>query len=190
MHIVCPWHGWEFHLADGTHVIDRRALQNFDVDRANGERSMSQSEAASFEALASAIAGPCAHAIEQDRIDAIPNDSLGQVFAAWFGCSPRRLRRAGPRPFGRNSGVTPTDVDDRLQRAARNRRARGLRVRGLAGDVGHRPPHARIARQRIGQRGRMNTGSQLSRSRQRGVRHHDAAAHATSRRSSATTRIS
>jgi nitrite reductase (NADH) small subunit len=24
MHIVCPWHGWEFHLADGTHVIDSR----------------------------------------------------------------------------------------------------------------------------------------------------------------------
>jgi nitrite reductase/ring-hydroxylating ferredoxin subunit len=24
MHIVCPWHGWEFHLADGTHVIDAR----------------------------------------------------------------------------------------------------------------------------------------------------------------------
>jgi nitrite reductase (NADH) small subunit len=24
MHIICPWHGWEFHLADGTHVIDSR----------------------------------------------------------------------------------------------------------------------------------------------------------------------
>ena len=24
MHIVCPWHGWEFHLKDGVHVIDKR----------------------------------------------------------------------------------------------------------------------------------------------------------------------
>jgi nitrite reductase/ring-hydroxylating ferredoxin subunit len=24
MHIVCPWHGWEFHLTDGVHVIDKR----------------------------------------------------------------------------------------------------------------------------------------------------------------------
>jgi nitrite reductase (NADH) small subunit len=32
MHIVCPWHGWEFHLVDGTHVIDRRQrLRKFPV---------------------------------------------------------------------------------------------------------------------------------------------------------------
>lgn len=32
MHIVCPWHGWEFHLKDGCHVIDRRRrLQKYDV---------------------------------------------------------------------------------------------------------------------------------------------------------------
>jgi nitrite reductase (NADH) small subunit len=24
MHIICPWHGWEFHLKDGVHVIDKR----------------------------------------------------------------------------------------------------------------------------------------------------------------------
>ena len=24
MHIVCPWHGYEFHLSDGYHVADRR----------------------------------------------------------------------------------------------------------------------------------------------------------------------
>lgn len=24
MHIVGPWHGWEFHLEDGVLVIDRR----------------------------------------------------------------------------------------------------------------------------------------------------------------------
>jgi nitrite reductase/ring-hydroxylating ferredoxin subunit len=32
MHIVCPWHGWEFHLADGTHIIDRRhRLKKYNV---------------------------------------------------------------------------------------------------------------------------------------------------------------
>ena len=32
MHIVCPWHGWEFHLKDGTHVIDgRQRLKKYDV---------------------------------------------------------------------------------------------------------------------------------------------------------------
>jgi nitrite reductase (NADH) small subunit len=32
MHIVCPWHGWEFHLTDGTHVIDKRhRLRKYDV---------------------------------------------------------------------------------------------------------------------------------------------------------------
>src|SRR5262249_11747715 len=37
MHIVCPWHGYEFHLADGTHVIDRRLrLQKFDVIERDG----------------------------------------------------------------------------------------------------------------------------------------------------------
>jgi nitrite reductase (NADH) small subunit len=37
IHIVCPWHGWEFHLVDGTHVIDRRQrLRKFPVV-ANGD---------------------------------------------------------------------------------------------------------------------------------------------------------
>jgi nitrite reductase (NADH) small subunit len=32
LHIVCPWHGWEFHLTDGTHVIDsRHRLKKYDV---------------------------------------------------------------------------------------------------------------------------------------------------------------
>src|SRR5260370_21751853 len=30
MHIVCPWHGYEIHLADGVHVADKRIrLQKF-----------------------------------------------------------------------------------------------------------------------------------------------------------------
>ena len=32
MHIVCPWHGWEFHLKDGCHVIDpRHRLKKYSV---------------------------------------------------------------------------------------------------------------------------------------------------------------
>jgi nitrite reductase (NADH) small subunit len=38
MHIVCPWHGYEFHLSDGCHVIDRRLrLKKYDVVKRNGE---------------------------------------------------------------------------------------------------------------------------------------------------------
>jgi nitrite reductase/ring-hydroxylating ferredoxin subunit len=32
LHIVCPWHGYEFHLSDGKHVRDPRVrLQKFAV---------------------------------------------------------------------------------------------------------------------------------------------------------------
>ena len=38
MHIVCPWHGYEFHISDGTHVCDKRLrLQKFQVLEKNGE---------------------------------------------------------------------------------------------------------------------------------------------------------
>jgi nitrite reductase (NADH) small subunit len=38
MHIVCPWHGWEFHLEDGAHVIDdRHRLKKYDVIERGGE---------------------------------------------------------------------------------------------------------------------------------------------------------
>ena len=38
MHIVCPWHGYEFHLADGVHVADERIkLQKFNVIERDGE---------------------------------------------------------------------------------------------------------------------------------------------------------
>ena len=34
----CPWHGWEFHLKDGCHVIDRRhKLKKYDVIERGGE---------------------------------------------------------------------------------------------------------------------------------------------------------
>ncbi len=38
MHIVCPWHGYEYHLKDGTHVCNPRVrLQKFNVVEKNGE---------------------------------------------------------------------------------------------------------------------------------------------------------
>lgn len=38
VHIVCPWHGYEYHLADGCHVVDRRIrLQKFNVTERDGE---------------------------------------------------------------------------------------------------------------------------------------------------------
>jgi nitrite reductase (NADH) small subunit len=38
IHIICPWHSYEFHLSDGTHVGDKRLrLRKYDVVRRNGE---------------------------------------------------------------------------------------------------------------------------------------------------------
>ena len=38
VHIVCPWHGYEFHLSDGVHVADKRVrLQKFQVTERNGD---------------------------------------------------------------------------------------------------------------------------------------------------------
>jgi nitrite reductase/ring-hydroxylating ferredoxin subunit len=37
MHIVCPWHGYEFHLSNGENVCDKRLkLMKFDVLRRDG----------------------------------------------------------------------------------------------------------------------------------------------------------
>jgi hypothetical protein len=73
---------------------------------------MSESEPCeTFETLASAIAGACAEAIEQDNIDAIPNESLGQIFGAVVRLYAAKAQMGqAVRPFGRNSGVTVTDV--------------------------------------------------------------------------------
>jgi hypothetical protein len=65
-----------------------------------------------FATLASDIAAACAEAIEQDRLDDIPDDSLGQIIGAAVRLYAAKVQRDGqaPRPFGRNSGVTVTDV--------------------------------------------------------------------------------
>jgi nitrite reductase/ring-hydroxylating ferredoxin subunit len=37
IHIVCPWHGYEYHLTDGTHVIDKRLrLKKYEVVTRDG----------------------------------------------------------------------------------------------------------------------------------------------------------
>jgi nitrite reductase (NADH) small subunit len=37
IHIVCPWHGYEFHLSDGVNVSDRRLrLKKFPVRERDG----------------------------------------------------------------------------------------------------------------------------------------------------------
>ena len=37
MHIVCPWHGYEYHLSDGTNVCNPRLrLRKFDVTEREG----------------------------------------------------------------------------------------------------------------------------------------------------------
>lgn len=73
---------------------------------------MSQSESDSdFASLASRIAAACAEAIEHDRLDSIPDDSLGQVIGAAIRLYAAKAQMGNtPRPFGRNSGVTVTDV--------------------------------------------------------------------------------
>jgi nitrite reductase (NADH) small subunit len=37
IHIICPWHGYEFHLSDGVNVCDRRLkLKKFPVRERDG----------------------------------------------------------------------------------------------------------------------------------------------------------
>ena len=73
--------------------------------------SPSDQAAPSFEALASEISALCADAIEADRLGDIPDDSLGQVFASVVRLFAAKAQAGpAPRPFGRNSGVTVTDV--------------------------------------------------------------------------------
>ena len=73
---------------------------------------MSQSERiAGFPDLASDLAAACAEAIETQRLDDIPNDSLGQAFGAIVRLYAAKAQHGeAPRPYGRNAGVTVTDV--------------------------------------------------------------------------------
>jgi hypothetical protein len=74
---------------------------------------MSQSDLTSrpFFDLASDLSARCLDAIERDRLDEISNEDLGQVFASVLRVFAAKAQNGEPvRPFGRNSGVTATDV--------------------------------------------------------------------------------
>jgi hypothetical protein len=73
---------------------------------------MSQSDQdREFATLARDLAAACAEAIEHGSLDSIPNDSLGQVIGAAVRLYAAKAQFGNaPRPYGRNSGVTVTDV--------------------------------------------------------------------------------
>ena len=77
------------------------------------EKSMSKPEAsaAAFATLASELSALCAEAIEHGQLDRIPNDSVGQVFASIVRLYAEKSQNGERiKPFGRNSGVSATDV--------------------------------------------------------------------------------
>jgi hypothetical protein len=64
-----------------------------------------------FSDLASDLAAACAEAIEQGRVAHIPNDAIGQAFGAIVRLYAEKAQLGNAqRPYGRNSGVTVTDV--------------------------------------------------------------------------------
>ncbi len=73
--------------------------------------SRSSSDAHSFSDLASDLSARCLDAVETGRFDDVPSDALGQVFASVVQLFAAKAQ-AGEQvlPFGRNSGVTTTDV--------------------------------------------------------------------------------
>jgi hypothetical protein len=63
--------------------------------------SPSDEAAADFGTLASEISARCADAIEANRLDDIPDDSLGQVFASVVRLFAAKAQAGpAPRPFG------------------------------------------------------------------------------------------
>lgn len=73
--------------------------------------SKSDSPTPDFASLASDLAAACAIAIEAEKLDDIPDDSLGQIIGAAVRVYAAKAQSGNARrPFGRNSGVTVTDV--------------------------------------------------------------------------------
>jgi hypothetical protein len=65
----------------------------------------------SFADLASELSSRLHGALEQDALDGVPNEELGQIFASVVAVFAAKAQAgADVRPFGRNSGVTATDV--------------------------------------------------------------------------------
>ena len=73
--------------------------------------STSDDRKARLTELASDIAASFAETIEADRLDEVANESLGQLFASVVRLYAAKAQIGNPpRPFARNSGITPTDV--------------------------------------------------------------------------------
>jgi len=73
--------------------------------------SMSDDRRAKLTELASDIAAAFAETIETDRLSDVPDDSLGQLFASVVRLYAAKAQIGNPpRPFARNSGITPSDV--------------------------------------------------------------------------------
>ena len=73
--------------------------------------STSDDQRARIAVLASDIAAAFAQTIEDDRLNDIPDDSLGQLFASVVRLYAAKAQVGNPpRPFARNSGITPQDV--------------------------------------------------------------------------------
>ncbi|HXS39921.1 MAG TPA: hypothetical protein VN766_07040 [Stellaceae bacterium] len=73
--------------------------------------STSDDRKARLTELASDIAASFAETIEADRLDDVANESLGQLFASVVRLYAAKAQIGNPpRPFARNSGITPTDV--------------------------------------------------------------------------------
>lgn len=70
-----------------------------------------EARAAAFSDRASEIAAACADAIEYNRLDDVPDEALGQLIASAVRIYAAKVQEGTtPRPFARNSGVTPTDA--------------------------------------------------------------------------------
>jgi hypothetical protein len=64
-----------------------------------------------FTDLASELSAHCLNAIENDRLDNISSESLGQLFASIVQTFAAKAQNGEDvKPFGRNSRVTATDV--------------------------------------------------------------------------------
>jgi hypothetical protein len=74
---------------------------------------MSQSNEAllCFSDLSGGLSARCPQATEHDRLEDLPNDNFGQVFASVLRVFAAKAQNGQEvRPFGHNSGVTATDV--------------------------------------------------------------------------------
>jgi hypothetical protein len=73
---------------------------------------MSRSDTArSFSELTTELSARCLEAIDNDQLQSIPSEQLGQIFATIFRVYAAKAQSGeSVVPFGRNDGVTATDV--------------------------------------------------------------------------------